>query len=285
MELLQLRYFCDAALSENFSATARKYFVPPSCISQSVGRLEKELGCTLFHHLGNRISLSDAGRRFYQSASAALALLSEGADAAREHEGRLGGTLDIVCTCIRSTVTRAVEQFTVAYPEVSLLLRHEMQKTADFDLLISDRCPFPYKERVLILDEPICLAVAKSHPLATAACVSVTALAGERFISMPEGRSLNEITKEACAAAGFAPNIAIRLEDPAYIRKYVELSLGVAFVPGITWEGLFSDGVVLREVPGLRRKIYAYLPSDRHEKQATGIFLDLLKTVHGMPIE
>ncbi len=285
MELLQLRYFCDAALSENFSATARKYFVPPSCISQSIARLERELSCALFHHLGNRIALSDAGRRFYQSASAALSLLSEGADAVREGAGALGGTLDIVCTCIRSTVTKAVERFTVEYPAVSLLLRHEMQKTADFDLLISDRCPFAYRERVLILDEPISLAVAKSHPLADAESISVTALAGERFISMPEGRSLNEITKEACAAAGFAPNIAIRLEDPAYIRKYVEMSLGVAFVPGITWEGLFSDGVVLREVPGLRRKIYAYLPSDRNEKQSTGIFLDMLRAVHGTAAE
>ena len=48
MELLQLTYFCDAARSENFSQTARKFFVPPSNISQSIGRLEKELGCALF---------------------------------------------------------------------------------------------------------------------------------------------------------------------------------------------------------------------------------------------
>lgn len=280
MELLQLRYFCDAALSENFSATARKYFVPPSCISQSVGRLEKELGCALFHHLGNRISLSDAGRRFYQSASVALTMLAEGADAVREAEGTLGGTLDIVCTCSRSTVTDAVERFTVRYPSVSLLLRHALLQTADFDILISDRCPFPYKKRVLILDEPICLAVAKNHPLAAREKLDVASLAGERFISMPEGKSLHEITKEACAAAGFVPNIAIRLEDPAYIRKYVELSLGVAFVPEISWAGLFSDGVVLRALPGLHRKVYAYLPADRHENKASEMFLEILRTIH-----
>ena len=280
MELLQLKYFCDAAVSENFSATARRYFVPPSCISQSIGRLERELGCSLFHHLGNRISLSDAGRRFYRSASAALTLLAEGSEAVREREGEIGGALDIVCTCSRSTVTRAVETFTVQYPAVSLLLRHELPSTADFDILISDRCPFPYKRRELILDEPICLAVCAGHPLASQSRISMEALAGERFISMPEGKSLHEITAAACAAAGFVPNIAIRLEDPFYIRKYVEMGLGVAFVPEISWAGLFSDGVVLRPLPGIRRKVFAYLPADRHEKPAGEIFLDVLSKIH-----
>jgi DNA-binding transcriptional LysR family regulator len=280
MELLQLKYFCDAAVSENFSATARKFFVPPSCISQSVGRLERELGCALFHHLGNRISLSDAGRRFFRNASAALSLLAEGEAAVRERDGEISGVLDIVCTCSRSTVTDAVGRFTVQYPSVNFLLRHELPKTADFDLLISDRCPFAYKSRTLILDEPICLAMASGHPLAACEQISVASLAGERFISMPEGRSLYEITAEACAAAGFVPNIAIRLEDPSYIRKYVELGLGVAFVPSISWAGLFSDGAVLRPLPGIRRKVYAYLPAERQEKQSCKIFLDILCGIH-----
>ena len=48
MELLQLKYFCDAAQSENFSKTAKKFGVPTSNISQSVKRLEKELSTPLF---------------------------------------------------------------------------------------------------------------------------------------------------------------------------------------------------------------------------------------------
>ena len=47
MELLQLQYFCDAAERESFSATAKAYFVPPSAVSQSVKRLELELGVPL----------------------------------------------------------------------------------------------------------------------------------------------------------------------------------------------------------------------------------------------
>ena len=279
MELLQLAYFCDAAESENFSQTARKFFVPPSGISQSIGRLERELGCALFHHRGNRISLNEAGRRFYQSASAALALLSEGVEAMKEREGVVGGEVDIVCSCSRRLVTRAIERFSVLYPQVNLLLRNELPKNADYDLLITDHCPFPYQKRVLISDEAICLAVPAGHPLAKREKISVSELAGERFICMPEKSSLYEITVKACTAAGFVPNIAIRLDDPFYIRKYVELGLGIAFVPEISWAGLFSDGVVIRPLPGLRRKVYAYLPNEGQKKRAVEKFLEVLSEV------
>ncbi len=276
MELLQLKYFCDAAVSENFSQTARRFFVPPSGVSQSIGRLERELGCPLFEHRGNKIRLNEEGKRFYKSASAALALLAEGKEAVAESETRIGGELHIACRCSRSAVTQAMERFMSLYPEVNLLLRHELPVSTDFDILISDRCPFAYEERRLLVDEPICLAVSKKHPSAGRESISLSEVAGERFISMAAGSSLHAITEEACAAAGFVPNIAIRLDDPYYVRKYVELGLGVALVPAVSWAGLFPQGVALLSLPGLRRKIYAYLPSGRPRKRATEKFLEVL---------
>ena len=64
MELLQLTYFCDAARTQNFSQTARYYQVPASNISQSVKRLEEELGAPLFDRRGNRVSLNPRGEAF-----------------------------------------------------------------------------------------------------------------------------------------------------------------------------------------------------------------------------
>ena len=77
MEILQLKYFCDAAQTENFSVTAAKHHVPTSCVSQSVRRLEKELGCELFFRSANRISLNENGKRFYGGVQRALNALEE----------------------------------------------------------------------------------------------------------------------------------------------------------------------------------------------------------------
>jgi DNA-binding transcriptional LysR family regulator len=41
MELLQLKYFCDAAQTENFSRTAEKFSVPVPGVTQSIKRLKR----------------------------------------------------------------------------------------------------------------------------------------------------------------------------------------------------------------------------------------------------
>ena len=75
MEILQLKYFCDAAQTQNFSKTAKKFLVPPSNISQTIKRLEKEVETTLFERHANKIKLNDAGLLFYKNAKTALNIL------------------------------------------------------------------------------------------------------------------------------------------------------------------------------------------------------------------
>ena len=65
MELLQLTYFCDAAESQNFTKTAQKFGVPASNISQTVHRLESELGVSLFDRRANKATLNEAGKVLY----------------------------------------------------------------------------------------------------------------------------------------------------------------------------------------------------------------------------
>ena len=76
MELLQLKYFCDAAETENFSLTAKKFSIPPSGVSQAIKRLEDELGTELFARGANRITLNEQGRIFYDGVKKALELNS-----------------------------------------------------------------------------------------------------------------------------------------------------------------------------------------------------------------
>ena len=44
MELLQLQYFCTAAELQNFTAAAKRHFIPQSAMSITMRRLEEELG-------------------------------------------------------------------------------------------------------------------------------------------------------------------------------------------------------------------------------------------------
>ena len=57
--VLQLTYFCSAAETESFAKTAQKYGILAQGVSQSVRRLEKELGVSLFDRYANRIVLNE----------------------------------------------------------------------------------------------------------------------------------------------------------------------------------------------------------------------------------
>ena len=76
--ILQLRYFVEAVKQESFSKVAEKYMVPPSSVSHTISKLEKELGAQLFARYGNKISLNDYGRIFYEKISEALDSIDDG---------------------------------------------------------------------------------------------------------------------------------------------------------------------------------------------------------------
>ncbi len=275
MELLQLKYFCDAARTENFSRTAESFMVPASNISQSIKRLEKELGVVLFDHGKNRVTLAETGLRFYEKASAALALLEEAwneAVAGGEPEGEI--RLNILCN--RRVVTEAIEKFKQDYPGVGFVLFHGQEAEGDFDMVITDKCPTGYTRHRLLVEENILLALCRSHPLAEREVITAEDLRHERFISMPKGRSLYDITVDYCGEADFFPSITIQTDDPYYVRKYVELGLGVALVPACSWQGLFSERAVLKDLGLYRRKTYICTAAKKGLSASAAMFLKYL---------
>lgn len=276
MELLQLKYFCDAAQTQNFSKTAKKYFVPTSNISQSIKRLETELGCELFEHRKNKILLNDEGKLFFEHVSQALALLDTAKTSILD-QAAIQGELKILCLCSRSVISRAIERFSQIHPQINFVLHHDAYAQQDFDILISDISPFPYGEKLLLADEEICIAVNKNHPLAQREKLQIEDLEQERFVSMTAGNSMHTITMNTCAEAGFVPNIAIQTNDPFYVRKYVELGMGIAFVPTFSWKGIFPENVRLKSIGNIRRKSYAFLPKNKHIKKSAELFLQILK--------
>ena len=276
MELLQLKYFCDAAQSENFSKTAKKFLVPTSNISQSIKRLERELGKELFEHKANKIRLNNDGKEFYSSVSKALSLLEEGITCLLDKGEELYGDIKLLCLSNRRIVTRAVELFARKHSDVNFVIHHNVEENSDYDVIISDICPYEYSEKILLIDEEIAISVNKEHSLASKNRVAVSDLENERFITMTTGSSIQRITVSACAEAGFIPNITIQTDDPYYLRKYVEMGLGVAFFPLVSWKGLFSDKAVIKVIDNMKRKTYAFLPKDKHKSRAVKTFLEIL---------
>ena len=263
MEALQLEYFCHAARTQNFSHTAAAFSVPPSAVSQSIRRLEQELGVSLFDRKANRIRLNEDGAIFFRAVSESRSMLEDAKRTLADRQSELTGTVRLCVICNRQAVFDAVARFTAKHPKVSFILNHGPQKDEEFDLLIGDRSPHGTFSGQPFIFEPIALAVALQHPLAEAEHLSLSMLKEERFITTQEYGSLYRLTVEYCQKAGFAPRIAIRCDDPYYLRRYVELGLGVALVPIESWKGQFSDKLILKPLPDIQRETWVFHDGSR----------------------
>lgn len=278
MELLQLKYFCDAAETENFSLTAKKFLIPPSGVSQTVKRLEEELGTELFVRSANRIRLNEQGRIFYDGVKKALDSIENAKAGLRVGEETVSGEIRLSVLSNRRIITCAIESFREKYPFVNFYINHNPQSdTRGFDLIISDEAMMDRGyEKKLLLSEDILLAMCAENGLADSEHLTPADLKNERFITMPSGSSLFMHTNKICLSGGFVPDIAIQSDDPFYIRKYVEMGLGIAFVPDLSWQGLFSENVVLKKVGTFKRNTCVFYSRDRYKNTAVKLFLDSL---------
>lgn len=257
MELLQLTYFCDAAATQNFSQTAKRFNVPPSNISQSIKRLEEELGTSLFSRTANRVALNSRGEAFYREVSSALAQIRHATDLARGMGEE--GVLRLGIRISRRIAMQAVSAFQSRYPNINIVAEHgDHTQSNDFDLIISDGS-FNHPEfvRARSFRERVLLAVRKGmFPKGTT--LRAEEIMDKPFITMSENYSMHSLTQEICRDLGFRPRIALQGEDPVYVRRCVSLGLGVAFVPTTSWRGQFSEEVELREVGDYGRDICIY---------------------------
>ena len=278
MELLQLRYFCDAAQTQNFSETARKFFVPSSNISQTIHRLEKELGVALFERSANKITLNENGKIFYDAAKKSLGTLDDAKLFLSESKDKITGPIKLCICTNRRIVAHVIEKFKEMYPDVSFYINHGSPTDAlSYDIIISDEHISNTKfSKKHLVSEDILLAIKKSNPLLKKGNIRIQDLKNQPFISMTHNSELYKLTVSICNDAGFQPNISIESDDPYYVRKYVELGLGIAFVPSLSWKGQFSDEIELLNIGKYKRKTYAFRQSEKQMKISVRIFLDML---------
>ena len=259
MELLQFKYFCDAAKTENFSETAKNFSVPPSAVSHSIRRLEDELGTKLFTRQKNSLCLNEKGKFFYKRISSALDEINGAVNEARKNP--FCETIRICVNAHRALVSKALAKFQKLYPHVDLRIVnfHDPYKK-DFDFIIaSDDFKIENFEKQKIISDMLAVAINKSNPLADREDFSVSLLRDEPFIILQKPSSMHDITHSVCKSFGFEPHISIQTDDPSYIRKFLSLGICVCIVAirsAEQWN--YPKSVLFKPIEGAIRNTYVY---------------------------
>lgn len=280
MELLQLKYFLSAAKSENFSRTAAEFMVPQSTISQTIKKLENELGLLLFDRKGNRVYLNSNGAVFLNAVGKALNEISTATTTLKEiAKGNLG-SISILIGTDRRFIAECIAEYKEKNPNIRFTVHHRApNEPCHFDLIINDHY---YNNPELIeyplFTEKLLIGVNKNNPLASKDVLSFNDLVNQPFISMPGNSSLYTHLNNYFFANGGSPKIEIYCDDPFFIRKYIKLNLGISVWPQFSWQDMQQDDIKLIPLSdgGITRKICLFAENPQYQTIAAKNFAEFL---------
>ncbi|MFC0582813.1 LysR family transcriptional regulator [Micrococcoides hystricis] len=262
MELRWLEAFVVVAEELHFGNAAARLRVAQSPLSQTIRKLERTLGAELFHRSTRSVELTAAGHALLPHAREVLEQADIARRAVRASEGDIYGSLSIGFSGVLNhsslpPLTRAVKQ---RYPALKLhlvgrIMTQEALHQLDSGQLDIAFVGLPVDERRVharqLMLEPMGMVVPLDHPLAQAEHVRLEDFAQDQFITPPlgSGSNLNEVTMQACSAAGFYPKVAQEITDPYMILMLVAAGVGVAHMA----EGLAAmvpPGAVFKHLDG-----------------------------------
>ena len=286
MDLLQLKYFQTVAQLEHMTRAAAKLYIAQPSLSQSIAKLEDELGVPLFDRQGRRIHLNQFGRTFLKRVERAFLELDEGKREVADLAGLEQGAVTLAVASAQ-LLPELLSGFLARYPHVRFRLfqQHALEtvvqqlERGEIDLCISS----PPIERpsiawVPLMTEEIFLLVPAGHPLAERGSIRLLEAAHEPFISLKPGHGMRNMMDEICKQAGFVPNVAFEGDESATVRGLVSAGLGVTFVTALAWKNIVEQPVVrLRiEEPLCQRTIGLAWLEDRYLSVAARHFQEFV---------
>lgn len=119
-ELRAIATFTKAAELGSLRAAAAAQAITPQAASQALGQLEAFLGVRLFHRTTRRLSLTEEGARFLESARPGLDSLQRALRDARRDQQQMAGPLRIAAPrfIARELLWPVLDEFCRAHPEV-----------------------------------------------------------------------------------------------------------------------------------------------------------------------
>ena len=246
MDILQLKYFLEVARTEHVTHSARNLRIAQPALTQSIKRLETELGVELFARAGRNIRLTPAGAYLRDRIAPAMEILETAPEDVRAFAAGEAGTVKVGIFSASNVVVDAITAYRASFPSVNFRITQDEFESA-CDITVSTVMPSSSNARgegIAVGDrtlfrERIGIAVPGSSSFGDV--VSLDDLADEPFVCLAGSRRLREVCDALCAGRAFHPRIGFESDNPAVVRKVIGLGLGVGFWPTCSWEAL-GDG-------------------------------------------
>lgn len=261
MELRHLRYFAAVADTRHFGRAAERLHMAQPALSQSIRQLEAELGTPLFTRTTRQVRLTQAGEFLQGEVARILAAVEDSVRGVqRIAQGRQGLVrMGFTGSAAHAQLPRMARIIKHTLPGLALEIHADLLTPAQVDGLTDGRLDIGVLRPPMVGDglvlrviesEPLVLAVAADHRLATEPVMSLVDLRAEPFVLFAGDHSaVNDAVLRSCRAAGFVPRREHEAAGISVMLPLVAAGLGVALVPASVRAAPLA-GVVFRDVTG-----------------------------------
>lgn len=291
MNLSQLQYFCKLAELQHYTKAAEQLYITQPTLSNSIARLEDELGVPLFEREGRNVHLTKYGKEFNRYALQALEALEEGKEVARERAGQYGGSIDIgtIYTIQDNYLPVIIKSFREEYGTGPFINIYQGLTKALVEDLENDKYDIAFcagmaekSDRlcfVPILYQRLVVTLHSKDPLVQKESISIADLHGRRIVTYREDTPLGQEVKKLLDPENMHPEE--RCDDEITLSSMVDankeaVGLGLDTVGRALFPNLVTAAV--DGVPNDFHPVYLVYKKSGYKTPAVQHFIDLAKS-------
>lgn len=160
INLLHLKYFCDAAIFNSISEAAKKNYITQSAVSQAITKLEVCLGVQIVIHTRQKFQMTEEGRILFEQSRYIFKAIQEVHDKINLNKAEIKGNLKFVSTNSlgMSFIAHAYKKMQVNLPHIQMSyslgnltwIRNALrQEEAEFAIVVYDSNFADFNKQVL----------------------------------------------------------------------------------------------------------------------------------------
>jgi len=279
-ELRHLRCFLRLAEELHFSRAAERLHMAQPALSRAIRELEAAVGTKLLDRTTRSARLTAAGQLFQGECRAALDRIERAVTEARRVASGMSGELRIgyMDFAINGMLPELVRAFRDRQPDIRLDLRYMpttlqqealLERRIDVGFMIGSFEAAPMTSHLLDEDHYAALLPAE-HPLASAAGVTLAALAQEDFVlgNGSDWAVFRQRLFGLCRARGFFPRIVQEASSSEGIFGLVAAGSGVSVYAGCA-RNIQRRGIAVRRLQDVPDRLPIHAVWERDSASAT----------------
>jgi DNA-binding transcriptional LysR family regulator len=293
MQIDALKIYCDVVRFRSFSRGAEANDVLQATASQTVQRLEEQLGVTLIDRSCRPWELTPEGQLFYDGSREIVERYHEVEAAVRRTRASVDSVIRVaaIYSVNLRDMSGCVQRFHELRPEARVEIEYlhpdrvcERVLNGEVNLGIIS---FPQHHQGLAVipwrEEPMVLACQPRHPLAKEKAVTYAQLAGEPYVGFDADLVIGRRVERHLKSHGAEIKPVLRFDNIEAIKRAVEAGSGVSVLPLPTLEHELRLGT-LAAVPfarhGFARPLGIVYRRGRKLYANTEAFIEVLKSSH-----